>query len=137
MQGVCKKIKVHRVMGCMTWTFFVSVYILEEQERFEREFRIKQHNLSPTACQMSEPLLSYADSLCKLFQVIFANPRGIFTSFFTYESDGEFLAADQEDSASSLLHYQSRKFLTALFCRHIPSHTKLSLMGQVAVRLAR
>lgn len=123
--------KVRRDVGCVTWTFFVSVYILEKQDRFEREFRIKYHNLSPAACQMSEPLLSYADSLCKLFRVIFANPWGIFTSSFAYESDGELLAADQKAGAFSLLHYQSGKFLTALFCRHISSHTKLSPMDRL------
>lgn len=39
------------------------------------------------------------------------------------------LAADQKDSAFSLLPYQSRKFLAAVWCRHTPSHTKLSLRG--------
>lgn len=69
-----KKIKEHVVMGSMTWALFDSVYILEKQDWFEREFRINQHNPPPVACHMSGSLLSYVDSLCKSDWVIFVNP---------------------------------------------------------------
>jgi len=39
-QGAYKKIKGHKIMGSMTWVFFVSVYIFEKQDGFEREFRM-------------------------------------------------------------------------------------------------